>query len=180
MTIWTETLLADCKRLYIGEGRSASETARILGRGTTRNSVVGQAHRRGWTKDHRKTPSAPKAKSTSKPKPFAKPAVSLAGTRAPVSEKQLARLRERQEAAAREAQTRALQSANDNSVPLVGRLFSQCAWPVGNPTRPAEQLCCAKSVHEGSRKPYCREHLTLAIGKVVSAKQLTRSLRRYA
>lgn len=173
MTTWTETLLADCKRLYIDEGRSASETARILGHGATRNAVVGQAHRRGWLKAHRMAPAAPKTKAAPLPRSREMPA-------APVSEKHLARLRETQESEAREAQARTLQSVNDNLVPLIGRRFGQCAWPVGTPARPAEQLCCAKSVPQGSRKPYCREHRSLAIGKVVSAQELTRSLRRYA
>lgn len=174
--------MADCKRLYIDEGKSASETARALGCGVTRNAVVGQAHRRGWTKGHRQVPSAPKRAATfkqTKPQAFAKPAVCLSGTRAPVAEKELARLREIQETEAREASDRAQQIANDNSVPLVGRRFGQCAWPVGTPDRPADQLCCAKEVQEGARKPYCPKHLTLAVGKVVSAKELQRSLRRY-
>lgn len=180
MTNWTETLLAECKRLYIDEGKSAAETARALGHGITRNSVVGQAHRRGWTKHHRKAPTAPTVKLAPKVQPFAKPAISLAGTRAPVAKKEIARLRERQQAEAGKASARADKSANDNSVPLVGRRFGQCAWPVGAPARPADQLCCAKTVPEGARRPYCREHLALAIGKVVSAKELQRSLRRYA
>lgn len=172
MTTWTETLLADCKRLYIDEGRSASETARILGHGATRNAVVGQAHRRGWLKAHRMAPAAPKTKDAPIPRSREMPA-------APVAEKEFPPLPERQ-AEGHEPKVHTLQGSNYNSAPLIGRRFGQCAWPVGIPARPAEQLCCAKSVPDGTRMPYCRDHRSLAIGKVVSAQELTRSLRRYA
>lgn len=175
MTDWTETLLADCKRLYIDEGKSAAETARILGQGVTRNSVVGQAHRRGWMKAHRKAPSQPKPKPVRKPVLKPEPAV----TEAPVSEKELARLLKQQEAAVRETEALALRSANDNSIPLVGRRFGQCAWPVEEPAKPEFQLCCGKAVMAGARKPYCKGHMSLAVDRVLSAKELVRSLRRY-
>ncbi|MEH6697222.1 MAG: GcrA family cell cycle regulator [Brevundimonas sp.] len=164
---WPEELRAECKRLYIDEGKSASETARAMGRGITRNAVVGQAHRHGWTKGHRLSPSAPKRAATfkpSKPKPFSKAAVTFGRTRPPASEKDLASLRAKQAAVGKKAMMQALQSANDNSVPLVGRRFSQCAWPVGEADKPEFQLCCGRPMHEGLvGVPYCLDHARLAM-----------------
>jgi hypothetical protein len=49
---WTDIIEAECKRLYIDDGRSCAETAAALNKkfGTTftRNAVIGKIHRRGW------------------------------------------------------------------------------------------------------------------------------------
>ena len=65
--------------------------------------------------------------------------------------------------------------------PLMDRVFGQCAWPVGEPERPADQLCCGADVPETVSKPYCLHHFAMAVStRPVSARELTRSLRRYA
>lgn len=48
------------------------------------------------------------------------------------------------------------------AIPLVGRRFGQCAWPVGTPDTPGEQLCCGRAVREGSRFHYCPAHMRLS------------------
>lgn len=54
-------------------------------------------------------------------------------------------------------------------LPLMQRRPSQCAWPVGEPERPAEQLCCSVEVAsmEAGAPPYCRAHMKLRKGKNV-------------
>ncbi len=47
---WTPENIERCHRLFIEEGRSASETASLLGSRCTRNGVVGKAYRMGWKK----------------------------------------------------------------------------------------------------------------------------------
>ncbi|MNY47127.1 hypothetical protein D3C86_1823700 [compost metagenome] len=51
--------------------------------------------------------------------------------------------------------------ANDTSIPLMERRRFQCAWPVGEPERPAQQMCCGLPVQEGvgtALESYCGAH----------------------
>ena len=51
--------------------------------------------------------------------------------------------------------------ANDDSVLLIERRRSQCAWPVGTPDRPALQMCCGQRVPDGqstATESYCPDH----------------------
>lgn len=57
MGFWNAEREAEAERLYIVEGRSASETAKAVG-AASRNAIIGVAHRRGWMKDHRQKPSS--------------------------------------------------------------------------------------------------------------------------
>lgn len=69
--------------------------------------------------------------------------------------------------------------ANDDSIPMMERRFGQCAWPVGVPARPADQMCCGHRTASGSS--YCTQHRRLATtGQSVSAEDLIRSVRRVA
>ena len=47
---WSPAALDDLHRLYVGEQRSAAQTARALGGGVTRNAVLGKVQRLGWTR----------------------------------------------------------------------------------------------------------------------------------
>ncbi|RZI99844.1 MAG: hypothetical protein EON90_09990 [Brevundimonas sp.] len=58
MTGWTEERTAEAVRLW-GQGKSASQIARILQRGLTRNAVIGKIHRLGLTAAGRDAPSKP-------------------------------------------------------------------------------------------------------------------------
>lgn len=70
--------------------------------------------------------------------------------------------------------------ANDDAIPLMARRRGQCAWPVGDPARPSLQLCCGQRVTVGTSS-YCDRHRRIGTtGQVVSARELTRALRRYA
>ncbi|KQW79736.1 GcrA family cell cycle regulator [Brevundimonas sp. Root1279] len=78
--------------------------------------------------------------------------------------------------------------ANDDAVLLIARPFGRCSWPVGEPDRPANQLCCGQPVPEVSNKAvetYCAEHARRAVsrsllGNKPDPKAYERSLRRYA
>jgi hypothetical protein len=48
---WTEEIIERARRLYVEEGKSARETADILGPPFTRSAVIGKAHRMGWLID---------------------------------------------------------------------------------------------------------------------------------
>lgn len=53
---------------------------------------------------------------------------------------------------------RFLDPAPADAIPLIGRPFGRCAWPVGTPDGPADQLCCGRPVQDGSRFHYCETH----------------------
>ncbi|WP_433950802.1 GcrA family cell cycle regulator [Brevundimonas bullata] len=51
--------------------------------------------------------------------------------------------------------------ANDTAIRLMERRRFQCAWPVGEPERPAQQMCCGLPVQEGvgtALESYCGTH----------------------
>lgn len=54
---WTEDRVATLRRLW-ADGLSASQIARELGSGVTRNAVIGKLHRLGLSK--RSAPSVPR------------------------------------------------------------------------------------------------------------------------
>ena len=75
--------------------------------------------------------------------------------------------------------------ANDNSVPLMERKFGQCAWPVGTPDRPRDQLVCGASTYEGVENcPYCVTHAKRAFARDVTQPKpkdnLDRAAQRWA
>ena len=66
------------------------------------------------------------------------------------------------DAARAKASASFLAPAPADAIPLVGRRFGQCAWPVGTPDTPGEQLCCGHEAQEGSRFQYCPAHMRLS------------------
>ncbi len=56
---WTEDRVGALKKLWL-EGQSASQIAKQLGGGVTRNAVIGKVHRLGlWVAPHRRSLPAP-------------------------------------------------------------------------------------------------------------------------
>ncbi|MFC7378246.1 GcrA family cell cycle regulator [Brevundimonas sp. GCM10030266] len=167
MTNWTDERAALAKKRWI-EGRSASEIARELGGGFSRNAVIGKIHRLGLSgrEQAAKPPTvrtvrpprpvrAPKPPKPTPPENFV-PTVTPAEAEA------------RRKVAAAEGQKRVdafAEAANDTAIPLIERGRFQCSWPVGEPERPARQMCCGAPVIEGANKAvetYCTRHAKLA------------------
>lgn len=140
---WSPAALDDLHRLYVRERRSAAETARQLGGGVTRNSVLGKVQRLGWTRA-----DGPKAGRPIKPAAAAQPPAPRRSARLPGRFSRvlpLPRLREIAPPAAPRLWTE--------------RLAGQCAYPVGEPLEPGRQLaCCAPTEGRGA---YCTAHRAL-------------------
>lgn len=208
---WTEAELAVAEKAWKA-GHSGSEISRKLP-GRSRCAIIGVAHRRGWTQASRKAPAVPAAAApeVAKPAPVViatPPAAIKAPPIKPVRHRTAPRPglqkatpvafgympattqaeadQKREQAAVAGAQH--IQGfnfpANDDAIPLIDRRSSQCSWPVGNPVRPAKQLCCGQPVigyRTKSTATYCDKHrLRAAPAGVPSVRDLTRSVRRAA
>lgn len=193
---WTDDRVAKCKRLYIEEGKSAAETARSLGAGCTRNSVIGKATRMGWLLKGRQPAAAPALKAPAvarnlhvgrigdrfkakAPKPAEQSPFGRATTAAEAAQKRI----DAQKAGLTTI-LKAVEAANDDAVRLIDRRAFQCSWPVGEPDRPADQLCCGQPVigeRTKSTATYCDRHrMRASPAGVPSVRDLARSVRRAA
>lgn len=183
---WPDDQIATLKKQWI-EGKSASEIAKGL-RGRTRNAVIAKVHRLGLTgKDGtRREPSAPEVKrdrytgnginarrgKPQKTKPF-----DLTKSKTDSTPEQRAE---------KAAQGKAIiacssDAANDNSILLIARRRSECAWPVGTPERPADQLVCGGRVFIGIEDcPYCLTHAQRAYTRDITKPRTREEDRRAA
>lgn len=198
---WTERELEVCKKAWIA-GHSASEIARTLP-GRSRNSVIGIVTRRGWLQAARqapaaparmpkvavvKPPKAPKVKAAlvrtaPRPGPQNKPGAAFGFMSATTHAEAL---KKRAEAVSygQKVIDAFVTPANDDAIPLLERRFGQCSWPVGEPERAAQQLCCGRRItgeRTKSTATYCDTHRQKAAPfGVPQARDLMRSVRRAA
>lgn len=205
---WTDDRVALLRKRWAA-GRSASEIARELGGGVTRLGVIGKVHRLGLpgretparfvsqnattyarrqaiAPEVRKGPANPRGV---RPAPHLKPAdVFGAGYVPSITPEEAQKRSEASAAAGRKLVSAFAAPANDDAVLLMNRRPFQCSWPVGEPIRPAEQMCCGQPVPEGANRAvptYCAAHGARAIsrsmlGSKPDPKAYERSLRRFA
>lgn len=126
---WTDDAAAEVKRLYLDEGKSAAQVARIMGAPVTRSAIIGLAARRGWTKGPQPSSVRPANAPPSPPIPATvEKGETVWARRHPAAED--ARLLRDLEA-------------------------FECRWPVGVPSNPADQLFCGARAASGA---YCSHH----------------------
>lgn len=217
VTDWTPEKVDQLRTLWAA-GKSASQIAKLMAGGITRNMVIGKARRLALpardTPAHLATackvtaasraPRAPKvqpgpanprgvrghpaAAKPPKPAPHLKPAVFGAGYVPSITPEGAQKRSEASAAAGRKLVSAFAAPANDDAVLLINRRAFQCSWPVGEPERPADQLCCGQPVPEGANKAvptYCEAHAARAVnrsmlGSKPDVKAYERSLRRFA
>jgi GcrA cell cycle regulator len=172
---WTDDRVGALKKLWL-EGQSASQIAKQLGGGVTRNAVIGKVHRLGLS--GRAGPSQPARTvaatfRTARPRP------------APAAPAQQPSAPRRLEA----VQPKPVQTAASVPAPMpdlpgtatvmtLGALM--CKWPIGDPSSEGFTFC-GRSSSEG---PYCVEHARVSYQPQQTKKksggaELARSLRRY-
>jgi GcrA cell cycle regulator len=164
---WTEDRVGALKKLWL-EGQSASQIAKALGGGVTRNAVIGKVHRLGLS--GRAAPSQPVRTvfRPARPKPV-QPA--MAQPSAP----------RRIEAAEPRPVVQPVAVPDLPGTATVMTLGAHmCKWPIGDPSS-REFSFCGRRASEGV---YCVEHARVAYqppmkGKKDGASELARSLRRY-
>ena len=125
---WTDDRIAVLRKLW-SDGLSASQIAKELGEGVTRNAVIGKAHRLGLEKRPSPVKSDKTKKAAAAPK-AAKPAA------APPPKK-------------------AAKSAPTSKVSLLDLTDRMCKWPIGHPGEEDFHFC-GKASQPGM--PYCGSH----------------------
>ena len=164
---WTEDRVGALKKLWL-EGQSASQIAKQLGGGVTRNAVIGKVHRLGLS--GRAAPSQP-ARATfrpTRPRP-AQP------TQAPSAPRRIEAVQPRPAAP---AQVPAPMPDLPGTATVMTLGAHMCKWPIGDPSSNEFSFCGRRS----SEGVYCVEHARVAYQPQVKrggASDLARSLRRY-
>ena len=166
---WTDDRVEVLKKLWL-DGFSASQIAKQLGGGLTRNAVIGKVHRLGLS--GRAAPSQPqraafKAVRPVRPAVAHTPAVRRVTPVAPVE--------------ALPEPAYACEETGSATVLTLGT--HMCKWPIGDPSSDGFTFC-GKVAGDG---PYCVHHARVAYqaapkkqnGKRNDATELVRSLRRY-
>ncbi len=138
---WTDERVETLKKLWL-DGLSASQVAKSLGGGVTRNAVIGKVHRLGLS--GRAAPSQPLRPVLKTPRP-ARPA--------PVA----APVRRVETTAAAPSPQFACEEVGSATVLTLGA--HMCKWPIGDPSSDGFSFCGRRMGVDG---PYCIEHARLA------------------
>jgi len=161
---WTEDRVGALKKLWL-EGQSASQIAKQLGGGVTRNAVIGKVHRLGLS--GRAAPSQP-ARTTFRPA-----RVRTAPVQAPSAPRRIEAVQPR---VATPVPAPTPELPGTATVMTLGA--HMCKWPIGDPGS-AEFSFCGRRASEGV---YCVEHARVAYQPALKkngANDLARQLRRY-
>ncbi len=164
---WNDETIAELRRMW-SEGMSASQVARQLGGGLTRNAVIGKVHRLGLS--GREAPSRPR--SLGGRPPGSRTQNRAAAAAAPTAPAALA-------AAAPTAKlapiivaappVRPAEICEDKASATILTLGEHaCRWPIGDPDQGDFGFCGARRLGRG---PYCEGHSGVSMRK--KAKPLT-------
>jgi hypothetical protein len=140
--VWSQPAVSLLHRFYVEQGLSAAQTAsalaRELGGSPTRNAVLGKAQRLGWLKPAVEREPEPPAPSIPRSRrgPIRLPR--------PLADRPLPPLRE-------------IETGAEPKLWTERRRF-ECAYPVGEPSGPGLQLCCAAPTGGAT---YCPPHRDL-------------------
>jgi GcrA cell cycle regulator len=171
---WTDDRVGALKKLWL-EGQSASQIAKQLGGGVTRNAVIGKVHRLGLS--GRAAPSQP-ARTAAATFRTARPRPAPAAPAQPSAPRRLEAVQPKPIQAAAPAPAPIPDLPGTATVMTLGA--HMCKWPIGDPSS-REFSFCGRRASEGV---YCVEHARVAYQPQVrrgkeSGSDLARSLRRY-
>ena len=150
---WTEERIALLTKLW-SDGLTASQIASQLGDNTTRNAVIGKAHRLGLS--GRPSPVRTPRDPGVKPVRQARPKPLVGHQRLPVMGKPKPNLIRKAEPAAR---PQSLEVVPGPGVTLLKVTDKMCKWPIGHPGDDGFRFCGNES-RDGS--PYCEGHAQMA------------------
>ena len=172
---WTEDRVGALKKLWL-EGQSASQIAKTLGGGVTRNAVIGKVHRLGLS--GRAAPSQP-ARTTFRAAARPRPTAPAAPVQAPSAPRRIEAAAPRPVMTAQPAVPAPMPELPGTATVLTLGAH-MCKWPIGDPSS-REFSFCGRRASEGV---YCGEHSRVAYQPQIKrtkdgATELARSLRRY-
>jgi GcrA cell cycle regulator len=155
---WTDERIALLKKMW-KEGKSAAEIAKMLGKGVTRNAVIGKAHRMGLSgrpSPIKKPAAAPKKEKEAAPKKEAvKETRSSKSAPAPSAKINPAMAKEVEELKKIEKEVLPL----NGGIPLIDLTERMCKWPIGDP-KEDDFTFCGRGIRPGT--PYCPDHAAMA------------------
>lgn len=138
---WNDERVEQLKKLW-AEGLSAAEIGKRMD--TSKNAIIGKAHRMGLPSRpspiRSKTAAKAKPKKPTQNKPEAAPVITPPKPKPKVEEKKV---------------TPAAMAAS----PVLTTKRGQCAWPFSDPDKPDFHFCGKPAL---SGKPYCQEHYDIA------------------
>ncbi len=170
---WTDDRVDSLKKLWL-DGLSASQIAKQLGGGVTRNAVIGKVHRLGLS--GRATPSKPARPVMRTPRP-ARPIT--AATAAPL--RRPAPIGSTASSTPVPPTPVVFRCEAPGSATVLTLGAHMCKWPIGDPSS-ADFTFCGGRATQGV---YCARHAEVAFQAAPSKKgrsqasELARSLRRY-
>ena len=161
-SIWTPELVERLLKLW-EQGLSATEIARELGMGLTRNAVIGKIHRlrnAGKAPERRENDNK---KKTAQAAPARRKAAAPRKPAAPASNGALALARKAESKPQPEAEKKPAVAVAHINTGLVKDIMDlnhkTCRWPIGDPGE--EGFCyCGRDVEDGH--PYCKDHVAVA------------------
>lgn len=184
MTLWNDDAREEVFRLW-REGLSASQIARRIPGGYSRNAIIGVVHRGGLTRT-RATASAPQRVREGLALPNRAPAVKRDRTQTNgVQQRVAAKKREPKQPAGVFVWAEKPRSdcgpprgsakvdafaplPGQEPVTLLARAWNQCAWPVGGDL--ADILFCGADVPEGPGLTFCPAHRQRARNKHIRSR----------
>lgn len=164
--VWTRSRIEALKVDWL-EGLSASEIARRLGGGITRNAVIGKIHRLGLSERRvpklppegrpARAPTVPRQTYAKPPKPGpqGKPAIVFGNCTPAPTKSAHGRVY-----VMPESRPLPVEAPVDGPVVALADLTpGACRWPVGDPAHPSFGFCGRKAIDPC---PYCTEHAGMA------------------
>ncbi|HYD18628.1 MAG TPA: GcrA family cell cycle regulator [Patescibacteria group bacterium] len=156
---WTDERIALLKKMW-KEGKSAAEIAKTLGKGVTRNAVIGKAHRMGLSgrpSPIKKPAAAPKKEKEAAPKKEAVKETRSSKPSAAASSPKMNPMMAREPEDVRKTDKEILPL--NGGIPLIDLTERMCKWPIGDP-KEDDFTFCGRGIRPGT--PYCPDHAAMA------------------
>lgn len=171
---WTDDRIATLKKMW-KDGKSAAEIAKALGKGVTRNAVIGKAHRMGLSgrpspikksgaKKTKKETTTTTKKSATKAKSTASSTTTAAKTKKTAAKAPVAAPKRSKTAPAVDADGLLPHQIKEDLPPgggvsLLELTEKMCKWPIGDPKEP-DFVFCGQPSPPGMT--YCPAHSAAA------------------
>ena len=179
MSVWDHPGIVEDLQRHYDAGLSASQIANELGRGITRNAVIGKIHRLGKIRPEAavKRLREVQTKLAKPPKPAPEPKARAQRT---YSTKPPKPTREVHDVYAPLVKPKAkVWEPLEGTTPQAEWQRNGCKWPIGSWERGDRFYCCApaKLLEDGNRSPYCAGHHAIGFDQTDTRAKRARSFK---